>query len=72
MKILSAAILIASVPLSTASAQLGKDASYFCAADFTGGVIYDEGIKKWKGTADGNDNNNNTPSIEGGTCTKID
>lgn len=48
MKISSAAILIASV--TTASAQLGKDASYFCTAEIAGGLAYDEGLKKWKGT----------------------
>ena len=51
MKVLSAAILIACVPFSAASAQLGKDASYFCVAEFAGGLIYDEGMKKWKSGA---------------------
>jgi len=49
MKILSTAILIACVPLTTASAQLGKDASYFCIAEIAGGLSYDQGLKKWKG-----------------------
>jgi hypothetical protein len=35
-KILSAAILIASV--TPASAQLGKDASYFCTTEVAGGL----------------------------------
>jgi|SRR6185369_3459648 hypothetical protein len=51
MKILSAAILIACAPFSTASAQLGKDASYFCTTEVAGGLTYDVGMKKWKGTA---------------------
>jgi hypothetical protein len=51
MKTLSAAILIACVPLTTANAELGKDASYFCIAEFAGGLAYDERMKKWKGTA---------------------
>jgi len=51
MKILSAAILIASVPVTSANAQLGKDASYFCISEFAGGVAYDQATKKWKGTA---------------------
>jgi hypothetical protein len=49
MKILSAAILIASV--TTANAQLGKDASYFCIAEVVGGLAYDAGMKKWKATS---------------------
>ena len=51
MKTLSAAILIACVPLTTANFELGKDASYFCIAEFAGGLAYDERMKKWKGTA---------------------
>src|SRR5262245_50753706 len=53
MKILSPAILIASVPLSTASAQfeLGKDASYFCTVEAVGGLAYNERTKKWEGTS---------------------
>ena len=51
MKIISAAILIASVPLATANAQLGKDASYFCTAEFAGGIFYDAETRKWKGSA---------------------
>jgi hypothetical protein len=52
-KILSAAILIACVSFSTANAQFepGKDATYFCNAEFAGGLAYDEPTKKWKGTA---------------------
>jgi hypothetical protein len=49
MRILSAAILIASV--TTASAQLGKDASYFCLAEAVGGLSYDERTKKWIGSS---------------------
>jgi hypothetical protein len=48
MKILSAAILIASV--SPAIAQLGKDASYFCITEFAGGAVYSGITKKWEGT----------------------
>ena len=51
MKILSAAILIACVPLTTASAQPGNDASYFCTEEVSGGLAYDVRMKKWKGTA---------------------
>jgi len=51
MKILSAAILIACVPLSTANAQLVKDASYFCVAEVVGGLAYDAGMKKWIATS---------------------
>src|SRR5215467_6222229 len=51
MKTLSAAILITCVPLTTTNAEFGKDASYFCIAEFAGGLAYDERMKKWKGTA---------------------
>src|SRR5262245_7729041 len=51
MKVLSAATLIAGVPLTTANAQLGKDASYFCTEEFAGGIVYDEHAKKWMGSA---------------------
>lgn len=49
-KILAAAILIACVPLGMANAQLGKDASYFCAEDISAGLVFDQRTKQWKST----------------------
>lgn len=50
MKILSAAIVVACVPFTTAKAQLGEDASYFCVVEAVGGLAFDERTKKWVGS----------------------
>jgi hypothetical protein len=51
MRIFLAAIFIASVPLTAASAQLVQDASYFCIVEFVGGLAYDKQTKKWTGAS---------------------
>jgi len=50
MKILSAAILIASVTSANAQFVPSGDASYLCTAEIAGGLAYDDEMKKWKGT----------------------
>ena len=49
MKILSATILIACVPLTIASAQFDRDVSYSCTTKAAGGLFYDAATKKWIG-----------------------